>query len=154
MKIQQIEVSLLKPFEKNAKVHPKEQVDKIKRSILEFGFNQPIVVDKNYEIVVGHGRLLAALELGMSQVPVLILEELNENQIKAYRLADNKLNESPWDMALVVEELQELKSEDYDFTVTGFCEVDLNIFKPLEENQNDRLDEKKQKECPECGAMF
>lgn len=79
---------------------------------------------------------------------------LSEEQAKAYRLADNKLNESDWDMQLVIEELSALKIEKFDITLTGFSEDDLTIFSPLAENENDRLDLKKTITCPECGYEF
>lgn len=113
-------VEELKPYEKNAKEHPKKQVESIARSIQEFGFNQPIVVDKDNVIIVGHGRLLAGKKLGLTEVPVMKLTNLTPEQVNAYRLADNKLNESDWDMKLVVEELRELDSAGFDIEVTGF----------------------------------
>lgn len=113
----------LKPYEKNAKKHPKKQVEQVAKSIQEFGFNQPIVIDKNNVIIVGHGRLEAAKLLGLKEVPVLQVD-LPEDKIKAYRLADNKLNESEWDMNLAVEELKELDKEMA--ALTGF-DLDLLI---------------------------
>ena len=110
-------VASIKPYPKNAKKHPPKQVEQIAASIKEFGFAQPIVVDRSGVIIVGHGRYEAALHLGMSEVPVVILE-LTDEQAKSYRLADNKLNESEWDMALVVEELKELSMPYLD--LTGF----------------------------------
>ena len=107
MEINYVDTYTLVPYVKNAKEHPQEQVLKIADSITEFGFQQPIVVDKNNVIIVGHGRLEAAKKLGMEQVPVLVVD-LTDEQAKAYRLADNKLNESAWDMDLVIEELKEL----------------------------------------------
>lgn len=107
----------LKPYGKNAKKHPKKQVNQVAASIKEFGFNQPIVADGDGVIIVGHGRYEAAKLLGLAEVPVLTVE-LTEEQAKAYRLADNKLNESEWDMALVIEELSGLSSEMLE--LTGF----------------------------------
>ena len=107
----------IKPYPKNAKQHPKKQVGQIAASIKEFGFNQPIVVDKNNVIIVGHGRYEAAKLLGLTDVPVVQVD-LTEEQAKAYRLADNKLNESEWDMNLVIEELKELSQPMLD--LTGF----------------------------------
>ena len=118
MKIELIEVEKLIPYAKNAKKHPKKQIEQIAKSIKEFGFNQPIVVDSKNNIVVGHGRLEAAKFLKIDRVPVVRLDELTEQQLKAYRLADNKLNESDWDMDLVIEELKELDSAMID--LTGF----------------------------------
>lgn len=121
MKIMGIEN--IHPYEKNAKKHSKKQVEQVAASIKEFGFNQPIVVDKNGVIIVGHGRFEAAKLLGLAEVPTITVD-LTDEQAKAYRLADNKLNESDWDMELAVNELKEL-SDDMQ-KLTGF-ELDLLI---------------------------
>lgn len=115
-----IKIEEISPYPKNAKKHPKEQINKISDSIKEFGFNQPIVVDKNNVIIVGHGRYEAAKKLGLEEVPILKAENLTKAQVKAYRLADNKLNESDWDMGLVIEELKELEELDFNIDLTGF----------------------------------
>lgn len=109
----------LKPYKKNAKKHNKEQVEQIANSIKEFGFTQPVIIDKNNEVVAGHGRILGAKKAGLKQVPTVCLEELTEEQIKAYRLVDNKLNESEWDYSLLDEELENL-TEDIDMDLFGF----------------------------------
>lgn len=109
----------LKPYKKNAKKHPKEQVERIASSIKEFGFTQPVLIDKNNCVVAGHGRILGAKAAGLKEVPTLCLEDLTEEQIKAYRLADNKLNESDWDFSLLDEELVELDSV-LDMSLFGF----------------------------------
>lgn len=109
----------LKPYKKNAKKHNKEQVERIANSIKEFGFTQPVIVDKNNEVVAGHGRILGAKKAGLKQVPTVMLESLTEEQIKAYRLVDNKLNESDWDFSLLDEELENL-TEDIDMNLFGF----------------------------------
>lgn len=105
------------PYSKNAKRHPKKQIEQIAASIKEFGFNQPIVVDKAGVIIVGHGRYEAAKLLELTTVPVIQLN-VSEKHAKAYRLADNKLNESEWDMDLVIEELKELTEPLIE--LTGF----------------------------------
>lgn len=110
-------------YGKNAKKHPKKQIQQVANSIKEFGFNQSIVVDQNDIVIVGHGRLEAAKLLGLKEVPVLKVN-LTEEQAKAYRLADNKLNESDWDMDLVIDELKELSNDLLD--LTGF-DADLII---------------------------
>lgn len=108
----------LKPYEKNAKKHPSSQVKKIADSITVFGFQQPIVVDKENVIIVGHGRYEAAKLLGMTEVPV-IHADLSPERAKAYRLADNQLNAlSDFDMSLVIEELKGL--DDTMVELTGF----------------------------------
>jgi site-specific DNA-methyltransferase (adenine-specific) len=109
----------IKPYPKNAKEHTKAQVKKIAASIKEFGWGQPIVVNKDGVVIVGHGRLLAAKSLGMETVPTLTVE-LDEERARAYRLADNKLNESAWDMDIVIEELKALSAGMLD--LTGFDE--------------------------------
>lgn len=112
-----MDITVIKPYGKNAKKHPKKQIEQVAASIKEFGFNQPIVVDKENVVIVGHGRLEAAIELGMTDVPVIQVD-LTTEQAKAYRLADNKLNESDWDMDLVIQELKELSEPLLD--LTGF----------------------------------
>ena len=118
MKIEERKLSEIKPYGKNAKKHPDNQVQMIAQSIKEFGFNQPIVVDKSDVIIVGHGRFLGAHFLGLENVPVITLD-LTEEQAMAYRLADNKLNESEWDMQLVIQELKNLSMPMLD--LTGFA---------------------------------
>lgn len=120
MQITYRKIDEIKPYEKNAKEHPKAQIDQIARSIKEFGFSQPVVVDKDDIIIVGHGRVLASKQLGLNEVPVLKLANLTKAQANAYRLADNKLNESEWDMKLVVTELKELDQAGFDVELTGF----------------------------------
>lgn len=117
MNIEKRPLSEIKPYGKNAKKHPDSQVAAVAASIKEFGFNQPLVVDKDDVLIVGHGRYLAAHMLNLEIVPVLKLD-LPEEKAKAYRLADNKLNESEWDMQLVIAELKELSAPMLD--LTGF----------------------------------
>jgi len=115
----------IKPYNKNAKKHPKKQVEQVAASIKEFGMNQPIVVDKDGVIIVGHGRYAALQHLGMEVKEEYIkVVDLTEEQAKAYRLADNKLNESDWDMDLVMEELKDLSEPMLE--LTGF-DMDLLI---------------------------
>lgn len=117
MNIQQISINDLKPYPQNAKKHPSEQVEHIANSIREFGFQQPIVVDKDNVVVIGHGRLLAAKKLNMDSVPCVRADDLTDEQIKALRLADNKTNESEWDFDLLD---MELESIDIDMEQFGF----------------------------------
>lgn len=110
----------LKPYKKNAKKHSKEQVEQIANSIKEFGFTQPVIIDKHNSVVAGHGRILGAKKAGLKQVPTVCLEDLTEEQIKAYRLVDNKLNESEWDVELLNEELEELFDSDINMSDFSF----------------------------------
>ena len=104
----------LKPYKKNAKKHNKEQVEQIANSIKEFGFTQPVIIDKYDCVVAGHGRILGAKKAGLKQVPTVCLDELTEEQIKAYRLVDNKLNESEWDNELLKQSLDEIIEMDME----------------------------------------
>lgn len=104
----------LKPYKKNAKKHNKEQVEQIANSIKEFGFTQPVIIDKHGCVVAGHGRILGAKKAGLKQVPTVCLDELTEEQIKAYRLVDNKLNESEWDTELLKQSLDEIIEMDME----------------------------------------
>lgn len=113
MKVVDLDVNKLVPYDFNNKEHDKEQVKMIANSIKEFGFLQPLVVDANNVVVVGHWRLLAAKELGMDKVPCVKVEDLNEEQIKKYRILDNKLNESGWNEGNLKQELDIL--EDMNF---------------------------------------
>lgn len=125
MEIKQVPTTEIIPYEKNAKLHPDEQVEWIANSIREFGFKQPLVLDKDNVIVIGHGRLLAAKKLGMKTVPCIYADDLNEEQIKALRLADNKTNESLWDFDLLTSELDEIALIDMsDFGFLEDVEID------------------------------
>lgn len=144
----------LKPYKKNAKKHPKEQVEQIANSIKEFGFTQPVLIDRNNCVVAGHGRILGAKKAGLKEVPTLCLDDLTPEQIKAYRLADNKLNESDWDFNLLDEELGIL-AEDIDMSLFGF-DMDLEEeetkrkkveFEAIEGSKNVKTENK----CPRCG---
>jgi ParB-like chromosome segregation protein Spo0J len=105
----------LKPYAKNAKTHGAEQVAKIAASMAEFGWTTPVLVDGAGEVIAGHGRILAAAQLGLPEVPVIVLGHLTEAQRRAYRLADNKLTElGGWDDTLLGEELRDLMDERFD----------------------------------------
>ena len=112
----------LTPYPANAKKHPADQVQHIANSIREFGFRQPIVVDADNVVVIGHGRLLAAKKLGLDSVPVVRADDLTDEQIRALRLADNKTNESEWDFAELEAELAELEM-DFDMSDFGFDDI-------------------------------
>ena len=128
----------LKPYKKNAKKHSKEQVEQIANSIKEFGFTQPVIIDKHNSVVAGHGRILGAKKAGLKQVPTVCLEELTEEQIKAYRLVDNKLNESEWDYSLLDEELENL-TEDIDMDLFGFDE-DIDLTNAFDYETKDKIE--------------
>ena len=119
--IQEVSVDKIKPYENNAKIHGEEQVKKIAESIKEFGFLTPCLIDKDYNLIAGHGRVMAVKRLGMDTVPCLFIEGLTEAQRRAYILADNKLTElGGWNLDIVFDEIQELKDMDFDVKLTGF----------------------------------
>lgn len=125
MNITMMGVQDIRPYEKNAKKHPEEQVEHIANSIREFGWQQPLVVDKDNVLVIGHGRLLAAKHLGLQEVPVVRADQLTEQQIAALRLADNKTNESDWDFDLLdleLEGIDEIDMEQFGFVLPDFVE--------------------------------
>jgi DNA modification methylase len=116
----------LRPYERNARTHSVEQVAQIAASIVEFGFTNPILVDSHDGIIAGHGRLMAAQELGLKTVPVVVLDHLSERQRKAYILADNQLAlNAGWDTDLLREELQDLAEQDFDLSLIGFSDDEL-----------------------------
>ena len=122
MNIEYLSPGVLTPYPANAKKHPEDQVKHIANSIREFGFRQPIVVDADNVVVIGHGRLLAAQKLGLDSVPVVRADDLSEAQIRALRLADNKTNESEWDLSELEAELAELEM-DFDMSDFGFDDI-------------------------------
>ena len=118
---QQVEIDRLVPYINNAKQHGEEQILKIAASIREFGFLSPCVIDADYNIIAGHGRVAAARRLGLATVPCVFAEGLTEAQRKAYILADNRLGElAEWDTDLVTSELEALQELDFDIDLTGF----------------------------------
>ena len=116
-----VAVDRLIPYVNNAKQHSDSQVTKIASSIREFGFLNPVLIDADYNVIAGHGRILAAKKLQMDEVPCLFVEGLTDAQRKAYILADNRLSElGEWDMELVMGELAELDELGFDTELTGF----------------------------------
>lgn len=115
MEIMNIKTELLIPYDKNTKKHDKTQINNVAESIKQYGFVQPIVIDKDNVVVIGHCRLLAAKQLKMKEVPCVCVEDLTEEQVKALRIVDNKSNESEWDFDFLADELAELDLSDFDF---------------------------------------
>lgn len=129
MKVVEWEIGRVKPYEKNPRIIPEEAVERVAASIREFGFQQPIVVDKDGVIIVGHTRFKAAEKLGLEKVPVVVAD-LSPEKARAYRLADNKTNEATsWDDDLLFSELTDIEADiaDLDFSMLdfGFSALDL-----------------------------
>jgi DNA modification methylase len=117
----------LKPYARNAKTHGADQVAKIAGSMARFGWTVPVLVAGDGEVIAGHGRILAATQLGLTEAPVIVLDHLTEEQRRAYRLADNKLTElGDWNEALLAGELQELAADDFDLSLIGFSDAELD----------------------------
>tara|TARA_B100002049_G_scaffold229299_1_gene204877 strand:+ start:1405 stop:2067 length:663 start_codon:yes stop_codon:yes gene_type:complete len=126
LKIVARDIETILPYEKNAKIHDELQVTKLAQQISEHGWDQPIVVDADGVIIKGHGRRLAALKLGMTQVPVIVRDDLTPDQVKAARLADNRVSSTDYDTELLQAELAALAMTD-DLLNTGFDARELDF---------------------------
>ena len=115
MKVVNKNLADLMPYAGNAKKHDSTQIANVAESIRQFGFVQPIVIDRNGVIVIGHCRALAAKKLGMKEVPCVCVDDLTPEQVNALRIVDNKSNESPWDFDILPDELAELDFSGFDF---------------------------------------
>lgn len=152
MNIHNVPLHLLRPYEKNAKKHPVRQLEGIAQSIQQFGFKQPIVIDAKNVIIAGHGRYEAAASLGMQEVPCVIADDLSKEQIRAYRILDNKLSESGMDLDILAIDMDDI---DFDFAPFG-------VFgdNPFSNKSDSILDddsatkEKKAVTCPACDHEF
>lgn len=157
METKDLSITSLKPYPKNSRKHSPEQVALVAKSIKEFGFNQPIVVDEDNIILVGHCRLMAAKDLNLKTVPVLQLKNLNETQKKAYRILDNKLqNDSEWDFQTLELELSELEDIDFDLMSWGLQDLllDNSNIVAVSEDEQGKLDEMEEKICPHCKKII
>lgn len=162
MEIKSKLVSELIPYASNSRTHSDAQVAQIAASIREFGWTNPILIDKDNSIIAGHGRLLAARNLGMEKVPTIVLDHLSKAQQRALVIADNKLAlNAEWDFELLSSEIAWLDNENqFNLSLLGFDETELgnilltNNFEPAHEGDQTRLDEKKPIICPECHHEF
>ena len=129
--MQLIELSKLVPYVNNARTHSVEQINKLRSSLREFGFINPVIIDKDYGIIAGHGRVIAAREEGIEKVPCVLVDYLTEAQKKAYILADNRMAlDAGWDEELLRVEIEALQGENFDVGLTGFDEKELaDLFK-------------------------
>ena len=154
MKVELVDVGDITPYGRNPRKN-EGAVAKVKASIDEFGFRQPIVVDAKRVIVVGHTRWLAAKELGIEKIPVHIAKDLSEDQCRAYRIADNRVNETAeWDFELLDLELGDLRDNGYAVELTGFDLDELErgtagVSPEDFESVDDTIET--QTECPKCG---
>ena len=160
MDVRNISVKDLIPYERNTKKHDKTQINNVAESIKQYGFVQPIVIDKDNVVVIGHCRLLAAKQLKMKEVPCVCIDDLTEEQVKALRIVDNKSNESEWDFDILPDELVELDLSGFDFDFGFDDEEETVTSEPkeatgaVEYGTEDFSDEKFECECPRCGFKF
>lgn len=154
MKIIELALEQITPYENNPRFND-NAVEAVAKSIEEFGFQQPIVLDKEKVIIAGHTRFKAAQELGLTTVPCVIAENLTEEQCRAYRLVDNKVGElALWDDELLKIELEAIEIDMNEF---GFIDIeDINIDGFFEEAESKEEPEPKKEEiqCPHCGMYF
>lgn len=133
--MQLIEVDKLVPYINNARTHSPEQITKLRSSLREFGFVNPVIIDRDYNVLAGHGRILAAKEEGMKEVPCVFAEDMTEAQKKAYILADNRMAlDAGWDEELLRVELEALEELGYGLEYTGFDEEELKVLFSYEED--------------------
>jgi len=148
MKIENADINTIKPYENNPRKLKDSAIEKVAMSLKEYGFRQPIVVDKNRIIVVGHTRYRASKKLGFKEVPITIADNLTPEQINAYRIADNRTaEESEWDSELLKMEIKELEAKDFKLDLLGFNEDQLNDM--LFEEKQGLTDEDEVPEAPE-----
>lgn len=152
LKVEYVPIDSIKAYENNAKIHTGEQIEQIKKSILEFGMNDPIGVWKN-EIVEGHGRWLACKDLDFKKVPIIRLDNLSDEQRKAYMLVHNKLTmNTGFDFDLLNIELDDITNIDMsEFGFENIDDIDLNeLFEESEQKEK----EPQKIQCPHCGEWF
>lgn len=149
LKIEYVDIDSIKPYENNPR-HNEEAIPYVMNSIKEFGFKNPIIIDKNNVIIAGHTRLESAKRLGMKEVPIIHADDLTEEQVKAFRLADNKVSEqASWNFELLDKELEDLDINMEDFGFIKTEEINLDDF--FEEKEQPEEKKKNTLTCPYCG---
>jgi ParB-like chromosome segregation protein Spo0J len=164
MQIEILQVEALIPYARNSRTHSDEQVAQIAASVREFGFTNPVLIDDQEGIIAGHGRVLAARKLQMTEVPCLRLSHLSEAQKRAYIIADNKLAlNAGWDEELLQLELNDLHLEEFDMALLGFSAQELSLAMGFEDDLSapessakeiDPDDYQMGHTCPKCGFEF
>lgn len=162
MQIESLPIDELIPYARNSRTHSDAQVAQIAASIREFGFTNPVLIDKDGGIIAGHGRVMAARKLKLSEVPCIRLGHLTETQKRAYIIADNKLAlNSGWDAEALQLELIALNDDQFNMELLGFDPNELNLamglgadFLPGDEDDQGKLDETTPITCPACGHEF
>ena len=139
--MQLVSIAKLVPYQNNARTHSPAQIQKLRSSLREFGFVNPVIIDRDYNVIAGHGRIAAAREEGITEVPCVFVDHLTEAQKKAYILADNRMAmDAGWDEELLRVELEALEKMGFDLGMTGFDEKELAELFPTEEAKEDDFD--------------
>ncbi|MDD2302495.1 MAG: site-specific DNA-methyltransferase [Eubacteriales bacterium] len=140
--MQLVSITKLVPYVNNARTHSPEQINKLRSSLREFGFINPVIIDRDFGVIAGHGRILAAKEEGIAEVPCVFADHLTESQKKAYIIADNRMAmDAGWDEELLRVEIEALQAEAFDLSLTGFDEKELSdLFKRDGDVQEDDFD--------------
>lgn len=155
LRIEYVPIDSISPYPNNAKLHPADQIEQIKDSIEKFGFKDPIAIWKDNVIIEGHGRLIAALELGIKEVPIIRLDDLSDQDRRAYMLVHNKLTmNSGFDSEVLDLELESIDLDMEQFGFEGmddFTDADLDSFFS---DADQKEKEPKKMQCPHCGEWF
>ena len=124
--MQLVDINKLIPYINNARTHSPEQIKKLRSSLREFGFINPVIIDRDYNVIAGHGRIAAAKEENLKEIPCVFADHLSEAQKKAYIIADNRMAmDAGWDEELLRVEIESLQAEDFDIGLTGFDEKEI-----------------------------
>jgi ParB family chromosome partitioning protein len=162
VKVQLVDIKTVIPYARNPRKN-QEAVSKVAASIKEFGFKQPIVVDSENVVIAGHTRLMAAQQLDIKKVPIVVADDLTDAQVKAYRIADNRVSqEAEWDYDLLKLEMDDLVKLDFSLDYIGFNEQEIDTifqktgFDPAFIDEQGKLDELDPIyiNCPHCGKEF
>ena len=154
MQIIQKKLADIVPYANNTKKHDETQIKNVAESIKKYGWVQPIVIDDDGTIVIGHCRALAAERLGIEEVPCVVVSDLTEEEINALRIVDNKTNESPWDFDLLSAELPEVDLSDFEFDFNMPTEFTADMIDDFFDEVEPKEKEPKKIQCPHCGEYF
>ena len=159
--VKMVRIKDLDPYENNARKHTNDQIKALKRSIKRFGFTNPVLISEDSKIIAGHGRVLAAHELGMESVPAITLDGLSRSEVRAYIIADNQIPAmASWDFDVLAAEIDDLNEDGFDLDVLGFSKDEIEDMIGSPEVPDPVDDEEKKKEpkdtciCPKCHHEF
>lgn len=149
-RFEKVNIDLLVPYARNARTHSKEQILQLRASLREFGFVNPVIVDKDLNVIAGHGRIMAAKEEGITEVPCVFAEHLTEAQKRAYIIADNRLAlNAGWDAEMLSVEIADLQGSDFDINLLGFDDAELNkLLGCVEDVKDDDFDVERELQKP------